>query len=87
MERISILGSLKKYMEINPTWTVPPGILNDTFLPGLKQNPHGTQLERFVVYDRKGKLVVVDTDDNTTDTGTDSSSSSRVSSSSSGGRQ
>ena len=28
-----------KYLEFNPTWTVPPGILAKDILPKIKQNP------------------------------------------------
>ncbi|BBO75900.1 peptidoglycan-binding protein [Desulfosarcina widdelii] len=52
-----VFRSKIRYMEINPSWTVPPGILDSSLLPGLGKNPYGKLLERYVVYDRNGKPV------------------------------
>ncbi len=52
-----VFRSKIRYMEINPTWTVPPGILDTTLLPGLRKNPHGKLLEQYVVWDRNDKPV------------------------------
>jgi len=45
------------YMEINPTWTVPPGILRDSILPALRKKSDPSPIERFQVYDLKGNPV------------------------------
>ena len=52
-----VFRSKIKYMEINPTWTVPPGILDATTLPQLRKGPRDKLLEHFVVYGRDGKRV------------------------------
>lgn len=46
-----------QYMEINPTWTVTPGILDATVLPGLRKDPHAKRIKSYFVYDRNGKVV------------------------------
>ena len=46
-----------RYLEINPTWTVPPGILRKDILPRLRQDP-GYLAERNIdLIDRSGQLV------------------------------
>lgn len=52
-----VFQSAVAYMELNPTWTVPPGILNDSILPALRKETNAPTIERFQVYDRKGRLV------------------------------
>ena len=52
-----VFRSKIRFMEINPTWTVPPGILDSSLLPGLRKDPHAKRLGRYVVYDRNGKPV------------------------------
>lgn len=52
-----VFQSAIKYMEINPTWTVPPGILDYSILPHLKKDPADPLLRRFQVFDRNGKRV------------------------------
>lgn len=46
-----------KYMEFNPTWTVPPGILEKDILPKLKENPAYLERKRLQVLTRSGKVV------------------------------
>ena len=46
-----------QYMEFNPTWTIPPGILRNDTLPAIKRNPDYLASKNIRVIDRKGKTV------------------------------
>ena len=46
-----------RYMELNPTWTVPPGILRNDILPAIKRDPGYLQTKNISVIDRDGKIV------------------------------
>jgi murein L,D-transpeptidase YcbB/YkuD len=46
-----------RYLEINPTWTVPPTILRNDILPKLKQDPNYLVEKNISVIDRDGKKV------------------------------
>ena len=46
-----------RYMEINPTWTVPPGILRKDILPAIKRDPGYLQAKNMSVIDRDGRKV------------------------------
>ena len=52
-----------KYMEFNPTWTVPPGILAKDILPKIKKNPAYLETRRLQVLTNAGKVVDPDTID------------------------
>jgi murein L,D-transpeptidase YcbB/YkuD len=43
------------YMELNPDWTVPPGIIRRDYLPRLQANPHA--LGHLTITDRRGRVV------------------------------
>lgn len=43
------------YMELNPDWTVPPGIIKRDYLPKLKANPNA--LGHLQVIDARGRVV------------------------------
>ncbi len=43
------------YMELNPDWTVPPGIIRRDYLPKLQSNPHA--LGHLQIIDRRGRVV------------------------------
>lgn len=43
------------YMELNPDWTVPPGIIRRDYLPRLKANPNA--LGHLQLIDRRGRVV------------------------------
>ena len=48
-----------KYITVNPTWNVPPSIINSEYLPALQQDP--TVLERMglkVVHNRDGSVHI-----------------------------
>jgi murein L,D-transpeptidase YcbB/YkuD len=46
-----------QYFVLNPSWTVPPSILAETFLPKAKKNPASLRQAGLRVYDRKGQEV------------------------------
>jgi murein L,D-transpeptidase YcbB/YkuD len=45
------------YLEFNPTWTIPPGILRNDTLPAIKKNPNYLESKKIQVIDNKGKIV------------------------------
>ena len=51
------------YMELNPTWTVPPGILARDILPAVKKDPNYLKDRNIRVIDRSGKVINQDTID------------------------
>lgn len=46
-----------RYMELNPTWTVPPTILRKDILPAVKRDPGYLAEKNISVIDRDGKIV------------------------------
>jgi murein L,D-transpeptidase YcbB/YkuD len=52
-----------KYLDLNPTWTIPPGILAKDILPAVKKNPKYLKDRNIKVIDRTGKAVNQDTID------------------------
>jgi L,D-transpeptidase YcbB len=54
-----LLSETMKYITINPTWNVPPSIVQNEYLPALQQDP--TVLERTglkLVYNRDGSVHI-----------------------------
>jgi L,D-transpeptidase YcbB len=54
-----LLSETMKYITINPTWNVPPSIVQNEYLPALQQDP--TVLERMglkLVYNRDGSVHI-----------------------------
>jgi murein L,D-transpeptidase YcbB/YkuD len=54
-----LLSETMKYITINPTWNVPPSIVQNEYLPALQQDP--TLLERMglrLVYNRDGSVHI-----------------------------
>jgi len=45
------------YMEFNPTWTIPPGILRNDTLPAIKRDPNYLASKNIRVIDRNGRFV------------------------------
>ena len=45
------------YMEFNPTWTIPPGILRNDTLPAIKRDPNYLASKNIRVIDRNGNFV------------------------------
>jgi len=52
-----------KYLDLNPTWTIPPGILAKDILPAVKKDPKYLKDRNIKVIDRTGKAVNQDTID------------------------
>ena len=52
-----VFQSTIQYMEINPTWTVPTGILRDSVLPSLQKGTDPKLLKTFQVFDRSGNRI------------------------------
>ena len=46
-----------KYLDLNPTWTIPPGILAKDILPAVKKDPNYLKDRNIKVIDRTGKAV------------------------------
>ena len=45
------------YLEFNPTWTIPPGILRKDTLPAIKRDPNYLASHNIQVIDKKGKII------------------------------
>lgn len=45
------------YMEFNPTWTIPPGILRNDILPAVQRDPNYLAAKQIEVIDNKGKVI------------------------------
>jgi murein L,D-transpeptidase YcbB/YkuD len=58
-----VFRSALEYIQFNPTWTVPPGILSNDILPRVRENPDYLASRGLKVLDRDGKEV----DPNTVD--------------------
>jgi murein L,D-transpeptidase YcbB/YkuD len=48
-------SALMTYMEVNPDWTVPPGVIRRDYLPKLQANPNA--LGHLQVIDARGRVV------------------------------
>lgn len=46
-----------RYLEFNPTWTIPPGILRNDTLPAIKRDPNYLTDRNISVIDRDGRKV------------------------------
>lgn len=51
------------YLDLNPTWTIPPGILSKDILPAVKKDPNYLKKRNIKVIDRNGKAVNQETID------------------------
>jgi murein L,D-transpeptidase YcbB/YkuD len=61
--RTPVFKSEITYLELNPTWTVPPGILAKDILPAVKKDPNYLKDRNIRVIDRTGKVINQDTID------------------------
>ena len=52
-----------KYLDLNPTWTIPPGILAKDILPAVKKDANYLKDRNINVIDRNGKVVDQETID------------------------
>ena len=55
--RTPVFKSKIKYIVFNPTWTVPPTILEKDILPKIKKKPGYLSKMKISVIDRKGRIV------------------------------
>jgi murein L,D-transpeptidase YcbB/YkuD len=46
-----------RYLDFNPTWTIPPGILKRSILPKLKKNPNYLEQQGYLLLTQDGKAV------------------------------
>ena len=46
-----------EYLEFNPTWTIPPGIIKRTILPNLKKDPGYLDRKGYLLLDFNGKKI------------------------------
>lgn len=52
-----VMSSRLQYLVFNPTWTVPPGILNKDILPAVRKDVAYLSKKRLQVLDAKGNVV------------------------------
>lgn len=52
-----VMSSKVHYLVLNPTWTVPPGILSKDILPSVKKDPGYLAKKKLVVLDAKGNVL------------------------------
>lgn len=45
------------YLEFNPTWTIPPGILRNDTLPAIRKDPNYLASKNIQVIDKNGKVI------------------------------
>ena len=46
-----------EYLEFNPTWTIPPGIIRRSILPNLRKDPGYLDKKGYLLLDFKGKKI------------------------------
>ncbi|MCU0976507.1 MAG: L,D-transpeptidase family protein [Steroidobacteraceae bacterium] len=46
-----------EYIVLNPTWTVPPGILQKDVFPGIRRDPRYLEKKGLEVFDRNGRRI------------------------------
>lgn len=52
-----VFGGEITYLEFNPTWTIPPGILRKSVIPGLKKDPGYLDERGYHLLSRDGKRI------------------------------
>lgn len=52
-----VFSSKITYLVLNPTWTIPPGILNADVLPAVKKDINYLKKKNLTVYDDKGNVI------------------------------
>lgn len=52
-----VFKSTLKYIEFNPTWTIPPGILRNETLPAIRKDPSYLSRNNMSVVTMKGSIV------------------------------
>jgi L,D-transpeptidase YcbB len=53
-----IFSDPMEYLVVNPSWTVPPSILRNEFLPGLSEDPYYAERRGYRVIRRGNRIVV-----------------------------
>lgn len=56
-----VFTSTMKYLVFNPTWTVPPGILANDVIPGVRRSTSYLKKKGLNVYDTDGRVINPDT--------------------------
>lgn len=57
VRRTPVFSSTVSYLVFNPTWTVPPGILNGDVIPGMQKDPNYLKKKNISVFDNNGNKV------------------------------
>lgn len=52
-----VFSSKITYLVLNPTWTVPPGIINGDIIPAAKKDINYLKKKNLTVYDSKGNII------------------------------
>jgi len=52
-----VFKDMIRYLEFNPTWTIPPGILRRSILPNLKKDPDYLDKKGYLLLTQDGKRV------------------------------
>lgn len=52
-----VFKDMIRYIDFNPTWTIPPGILHRSILPNLKKDPDYLDKEGYLLLTQDGKKV------------------------------
>jgi murein L,D-transpeptidase YcbB/YkuD len=55
--RTPIFRGSMTYLDLNPTWTVPPTILREDVLPSVRRDPGYLRRENISVIDRQGRVI------------------------------
>ncbi|MGB0166266.1 MAG: L,D-transpeptidase family protein, partial [Luteibaculum sp.] len=55
--RTPVFSATMQYLVFNPTWTIPPGILNNDIIPGVKKDPNYLAKKKISVLDREGNAL------------------------------
>lgn len=55
--RTPVFSSKLSYLVLNPTWTVPPGIINGDIIPAVKKDITYLKKKNLTVYDSKGNII------------------------------
>lgn len=52
-----VFNATMTYLVLNPTWTVPPGILKNDVIPGVRKSPGYLSAKKLLVYDKSGSVL------------------------------
>lgn len=57
LNKTPVFREMMRYIEFNPTWTLPTSIIKNEIIPKLKKDTSYLEKEHMVLLDRKGNLV------------------------------